>query len=249
MRGVFNQYLGWFGGDPVDLHPLSPVDRAVKMQALAGGADNLLTTARDGLSRGDAQWALECAQAGMRANITDQRYFNESKSLVIECLQKLGEGQISANGRNYYLTYALELDGSLVLAPSNVQKESVLRQLNGADILKMLPIRLNAEVCLDVEFKVMYSFSDIERAVVIEIRRGVALVYDVPLDTPQAEIDLTVSVLSSVFIEIACKSRNKTTAIINGDMKVVGRGMTSSLALKKFMDYFDDSDLIITAPV
>lgn len=61
-------------------------------------------------------------------------------------------------------------------------------------------------------------------------------------------IDLIVTVDSSVFVEIARKVKNKTSAVLNGEMKSVGRGVTSAVALKKFMDLFDDSDSVFIPP-
>lgn len=60
---------------------------------------------------------------------------------------------------------------------------------------------------------------------------------------------MTVKVDSAVFVDIARKAKNKTTAVLNGEMVAVGRGITSSIALKKFMDLFDDSDLVVVPPL
>ncbi len=250
MRGVFNQYLGWFGGDPAYIHPHSPKDKAQRMVQLAGGAKNLLSHGQEAFANNDPQWALECAQSVLRvlADSSGDASFLDARKLAVECLQQLAAGQVSANGRNYYLTYALELDGSLTLAPSKTQREGVLRQLTGADILKLLPIRINPAKCEDVQQCVLYVFPDISRAIVIEVRRGIALTYDVPMDVKRDDMFLIVTVKSSVFVDIACKSRNKTAAVMNGEMQVEGKGMTSSLALKTFMDYFDDPDVEVIAP-
>ena len=248
---MFNQYLGWFGGDPAYIHPHTPKDKAQRMVQLAGGTKNLMSHGQEALRNNDAQWALECAQSVLRvlADSPSDQCFTDARKLAVECLQQLAAGQVSANGRNYYLTYALELDGSLTLVPSKTQREGVLRQLSGADILKLLPIRINPAKCEDVHQSVLYIFPDLSRAVVIEVRRGIALTYDVPMDTNRDAMFLVVTVQSSVFVDIACMSRNKTAAIISGDMQVEGKGMTSSLALKTFMDYFDDPEMKIIAPL
>ena len=62
-------------------------------------------------------------------------------------------------------------------------------------------------------------------------------------------IDLIVTVDSSVFVEIARKVKNKTTAVLNGEMRSVGLGVTSAVALKRIMDLFDDSDAVFTPPL
>ena len=98
-----------------------------------------------------------------------------------------------------------------------------------------------------------YTFPDIKRSVIIEVRRGVARAFDTATflnaDERADDTDMAVTVDSCVFVEIARKAKNKTTAVLNGEMTAVGRGVTSSIALKKFMDLFDDSDLVVIPPV
>lgn len=97
-----------------------------------------------------------------------------------------------------------------------------------------------------------YTFPDITRSVIIEVRRGVARAYDtqtfLSAEERDEDTDMAVTVDSSVFVQIAREGKNKTTAVLNGEMTAVGRGVTSSIALKKFMDLFDDSDLVVTPP-
>ena len=62
------------------------------------------------------------------------------------------------------------------------------------------------------------------------------------------DIDIVVTVNSSVFVEIVCKTKNKTAAVLSGEMTAVGKGAKSSIALKRFMDLFDDSDASFPPP-
>jgi alkyl sulfatase BDS1-like metallo-beta-lactamase superfamily hydrolase len=262
VRGVFNTYLGndnmkfyllvkvyylgWFGGDPADLHPHSSVETAKRMIRLAGGEDNLLSSAREAVNGGDAQWGLVCAQSVLRVSNSNEI----ARGLILECLYALAEREISANGRNYYLTYALEISGAVKsLQPSVINRNSVIASLNGVEIINMLPIRLNSEKCENVEQKVLYVFPDIERSVCIDVRRGVSSTYEVPFsDHKISDLFLTVTVNSTDFVEIAMKTKNKTAAVLSGAMKVEGQGLSSSIALKTFMDYFDDADDIFPPP-
>src|SRR5690606_15334839 len=61
VRGIFDAYLGWFGGDATELSPLTRKERAVRMASLAGGSERLRDRAKDALARGDVRWALELA--------------------------------------------------------------------------------------------------------------------------------------------------------------------------------------------
>lgn len=160
VRGVFNQYLGWFGGDPAGLHPLPPPEYAKRMQKLAGGGLRLLDTSREALADNDPQWALHCAQAVLRANDEGAAasLHEQAKNVAIEALEALAATQVSANGRNYYLTYAREMEGSLKPRPSPRQVEAACREMGAVEILLMLPLRLKEEDCRELTGKVGLKF-------------------------------------------------------------------------------------------
>ena len=166
VRGIFTTYLGWFSGDPSELHSLDPRQQASRIVHLAGGAENLLATAAEASDSGDHQWALICAQSVIRYTTEDpvavvsgagiSATAQEAKKVLIRSLQGLAEKEVSANGRNYYLTYALELSGDLpVLQPSSKIRDGAIKMMNGVDIIKMLPIRLDAARAEAVDMKVL----------------------------------------------------------------------------------------------
>ena len=100
----------------------------------------------------------------------------------------------------------------------------------------------------------MYQFPDIQKAVAISIRRGVAGSVEVPFSSSfQTHLsegaEVVASVASTHFVEIAAMRRNKMASVLNGDMTVEGKGAMSSLVLKKFMDNFDDSATPFQAPI
>lgn len=143
------------------------------------------------------------------------------------------------------------------MKPGPKQVREVVKQLGAVQILKLLPLRLRAERCQDVDMKVIYRFPDIQQAVKIIIFKGISHVIDedyneLELKTNNNEVnyvDLVVTVNSYVFEEIAANLRNKTTTILSGDMIVTGKGLSSSLVLKTFMDYFEDSSMEDKAPI
>jgi alkyl sulfatase BDS1-like metallo-beta-lactamase superfamily hydrolase len=38
VKAVYQKYIGWYDGNPADLHPLTPVDAAKKFVEYMGGA-------------------------------------------------------------------------------------------------------------------------------------------------------------------------------------------------------------------
>lgn len=267
VRGVFNTYLGWFGGDPSDLHPHSPPEYSQRLIQLSGGVKNLLKSAEIAFEENDPQWSLHCSQAILRwwnsnnlnsnnnnnnnNNEFDESIYSNAYQLTISSLRSLATREISANGRNYYLTYARELEGTINIKPGPKQVREVVKQLGAIQTLKLLPLRLRAEQCEDVEMKVIYRFPDLEKAVKIIINKGISRVVDEDYHELETKVDsdLLVTVNSQIFEEIAANLRNKTTTILTGDMIVTGKGISSSLILKKFMDYFEDSKMEDKVPI
>ena len=108
VRNIFNQYLGWFDGNPLKLcNSFTPKEEARRMAALAGGQDALLETAKDALARNDAAWAARLADHLLALRPKKKEYL----ILKAEALDKLAENILTATGRNYTLTVAQELRG------------------------------------------------------------------------------------------------------------------------------------------
>jgi alkyl sulfatase BDS1-like metallo-beta-lactamase superfamily hydrolase len=102
VRAIYTDYLGWFDGNATHLFPLAEKDRASKIVALAGGSARVLANARDAFAARDFQWAAELTDYVLATDSTNV----DAKRLKAEALTELGERQISANARNYYLSAA-----------------------------------------------------------------------------------------------------------------------------------------------
>lgn len=102
VRAVYADYAGWFDGNPTKLFPLPEKDRATRVIELAGSREQVLSRARRALANKDFQWAAELTDyvlANDEGNV-------EAKRLKAAALSELGERQISASARNYYLSAA-----------------------------------------------------------------------------------------------------------------------------------------------
>jgi alkyl sulfatase BDS1-like metallo-beta-lactamase superfamily hydrolase len=102
VRAIYAEYAGWFDGDPTQLFPLPTKDRAMRIIELAGGREQLLSKAQRALAERDFQWAAELADNVLAID----RGHVEARRLKAVALTELGERQISAIARNYYLSAA-----------------------------------------------------------------------------------------------------------------------------------------------
>jgi alkyl sulfatase BDS1-like metallo-beta-lactamase superfamily hydrolase len=105
VRGLYADRVGWFDGNATNLFPLSQNERAAKLVRLMGGLDQVLARARDALAAREFQWAAELADYGL----ADDSANASAKRIKAQALMELGERQINAIARNYYLSSALSL--------------------------------------------------------------------------------------------------------------------------------------------
>jgi alkyl sulfatase BDS1-like metallo-beta-lactamase superfamily hydrolase len=105
VRGIYADRVGWFDGNATNLFRLPEKDRAAKLVGLLGGADQVLRRGREALAGRDFQWAAELADYVLANDGTNA----VAKRLKAQALMELGERQINAIARNYYLSSAMYL--------------------------------------------------------------------------------------------------------------------------------------------
>jgi len=107
VRAIYAGLLGWFDGNPTTLNPMEPKRAAQKMAELAGGTEQLAARMVAALEAQDYQWALELSDHLKWLDDADRALARKTK---IAALRGLGAQEYNAPNRNYYLSYANELD-------------------------------------------------------------------------------------------------------------------------------------------
>ena len=107
VRAIYTGLLGWFDGNPTTLNPMKPKLKAQKVAGLAGGTQKLTEQMVSALEKKDYQWALELSDHLKWLDDGDRQLARETK---IEALRGLGAREYNAPNRNYYLSYANELE-------------------------------------------------------------------------------------------------------------------------------------------
>ena len=105
VRGIYADRVGWFEGNAAALFPLPEKDRAAKLLALIGGPDQVLTRGREALAAQEWKWAAELADYVLANDAANAA----AKRIKAQALIELGERQINAIARNYYLSSAMYL--------------------------------------------------------------------------------------------------------------------------------------------
>jgi alkyl sulfatase BDS1-like metallo-beta-lactamase superfamily hydrolase len=105
VRGIYADRIGWFDGNATNLFPLAAKDRAAKLVGVIGGPDQVLARAREAIGAREFAWAAELADYVLATDSANAA----AKRIKAQALVELGERQINAIARNYYLSSAMYL--------------------------------------------------------------------------------------------------------------------------------------------
>ncbi|MBW2587132.1 MAG: SCP2 sterol-binding domain-containing protein, partial [Deltaproteobacteria bacterium] len=228
VRGIFNGYLGWFDGDAATLEPASPDERAAGMASLAGGAEGLQRAAREALDGEQYEWAAELATHLIQLDPSSAN----ANQIKADALRALGRRQLNSNARNYYITQALELEGTVEIR-DDTRPENALSFVSTVPIgrfVAAMPANLIYERSADKDMVVGFRFPDVDEGYGIHIRRGVAEFKESFPEHPE----LTITADSAVWRELVLGLRNPIKAFASGDVKFTG----SALDLVSFLRLF-----------
>jgi alkyl sulfatase BDS1-like metallo-beta-lactamase superfamily hydrolase len=185
-KQVFVGELGWFDGDPTTLNQIHSGDASKRYVDLMGGKEAVLAAAKNAADTGDYQWAAELATHAVRVNLNDMG----PRQFKAEMLRELGYAETNNNWRNWYLTSAEELDGTINRGLKvDLNAPDILATYTEGQLLAAMRFNLNAERTADEHYTVAFSFGDHLHA--LEIRRSVAEFHDVYSGEPAVTIGLT----------------------------------------------------------
>ncbi|WP_137819834.1 alkyl/aryl-sulfatase [Pseudomonas sp. 2FG] len=239
VRQIYQGYLGWFQGDPVALDPIPPKDKAERLLGMLGGRDKLLLAAGEAYLKGDYQWAAELASYAIHVDPEDKL----ARDIKARSFRKLGYAQMNINWRNWYLTSAMELEGSLGEEQSLALAQSLRGTFLSPDMLKNLPVkiflqnwitRVDPDKANEVNLTLGFSFPDIQEEWALEVRRGVVQLHQGI--APGTRLKLT---LDKTYLDTVISGENSLLkGAVLGDVQVDG----SLLEIKTFLGCFDFAD-------
>jgi alkyl sulfatase BDS1-like metallo-beta-lactamase superfamily hydrolase len=187
-KAVYQRYVGWFDGNPANLHPLPPVDAGKRYVELAGGPEALIAKAREAYEAGDYRWVAEVVNHLVFADPGNE----EARALQADALEQLGYQSESGPWRDFYLTGAQELRTRRV--PPQAPRQAALAQLPrlpGAFLLDSLSVRLNGQSVGESTLRLSLEFTDTGESFLIEVENAVLRSYaDRPArGAPHAALD------------------------------------------------------------
>ena len=109
-RSIYSGLVGWYDGNPVNLHPLSKQERAIKLVKLLGGQDAVGATVQNAYKAEDYQWVLELVDLVEAHPDFTENLRKEILNLRVLSLRAIGKMESNPLNRNYYFGYSNYLE-------------------------------------------------------------------------------------------------------------------------------------------
>lgn len=189
----FTGWVSWFTGDATDLFPSQPATKARRFADVMGGVDAVLQAAKADHRSGDHQLAAELAQVALRADPEN----TDARLLKAAALRARGYQELNPIARSWYLTGALELEGT-------VDPAAILRQMSAlfaaaatpADTVRGWRYHLDADKASGQRLIIGLRFTDTDDELTVRIRHSILVVDDGIAADCDAVVELTADALA-----------------------------------------------------
>jgi len=170
VKAVYVYYLGWFDGNPANLHPLPPVETAKKTVEYMGGAAAVLSRAREDFDRGEYRWVAQAVNHVIFADPDN----SEARELQADALKQLAYQAENGTWRNFYLSAAKELrDGVMALPSPSTSSPDLARALTTEMLLDYLAVRLKGPEAAHLDHVFNLELADSGERYMLEVENGV----------------------------------------------------------------------------
>ena len=214
VKAIYQRYLGWYDGNPAHLWAYPPEEEASRYVDFMGGADQVLTKARESLAAGDLRWTATVTSHVVFADPDNA----DARELLAQALEQLGHGAENGLWRNIYLRGAEELRGPIAPPPPELASPEVLGALTVEQLFDSLGVRIDglraaeATVCID------WVFTDLDRTYRTALSNGALIHADAGYGS--ADPGLTVTLTKPQLIGVIATG-NLDTLTHDGDTSLL----------------------------
>lgn len=233
VRAIYDNYLGWFNGEPATLNPISNVESSKRYIELMNGRDAVLAAGQKALDEKEYQWACELMTHLIRVDHNDM----QARKIKATACRMLGYASENATWRNWYLTCAVELEGMFDEVVKHMGRNggfppfsSSFLDVSVDNMLEAMKVKLNGPKASHVTFALRCTIE--EAPFVLEIRKGILQVHTGADFT--GAIDCECSTSHPTFALLMAKELTVEEALSQNKLSASDAGK-----LSEFFGYFD----------
>jgi alkyl sulfatase BDS1-like metallo-beta-lactamase superfamily hydrolase len=221
-KAVYQRYLGWFDGNPANLHPLPPEPAATRYVEYMGGAAAVLERARRDFEGGEYRWVAQVVNHVVFADPANV----EARELQAAALEQLGFQAESGPWRNFYLSGAQDLrrprrerpDGPA--GPGPRQAAALVRGMTVEMVFDLLGVRLDGPAASGTTLAVGWRFPDIGEEWTLRLENSALSAWPA-LD---ADLDATLTMTRETLTAVLTDPPSIATALGEGRITIDGDG-------------------------
>ncbi|WP_430459552.1 alkyl/aryl-sulfatase [Thalassolituus sp. LLYu03] len=230
-RAVYQAYLGWYDANPAHLDPLPDLERAKGYVALAGGADALMSSARQAMDAGNYRWSAELLNHLVFAQPDNQ----PARELLAASYDQLGYQAESGPWRDAYLTGALELRHGTPETGINIatMKDMLLLTPVG-NFFDTMAVRLKAEEAEGKDWRIRVHFTDMGETHLLWLENSV-LHHVKEESQDQQPVNATLNLTHALFVNMLIGEAGVKDTLFSDDLTVDG----SRIDLVRFFSLFE----------
>jgi alkyl sulfatase BDS1-like metallo-beta-lactamase superfamily hydrolase len=170
VREIYVGELGFFDGDPTTLAPIHPKEASRRYVELMGGRDAVVAAATQAAEGGDHQWAGELLRHVVRVDPGD----TEARNGKGAALRAIGYTTPNSNWRNWYLTAAHELDGTIDYSRKlDLAASDQTAAMPAPALLEGLRFRIDPIKSAGIEQSIGVTVTDTGDTIGVLVRNGV----------------------------------------------------------------------------
>jgi alkyl sulfatase BDS1-like metallo-beta-lactamase superfamily hydrolase len=231
-KAVYQNYFGWFDGNPANLNPLPPSDAAAKYVEFMGGAAEVKRKAQASFERGEYRWVAMVMNHVVFADPDD----GEARELLARAYDQLGYQAESGPWRDVYLSGAHELrHGVTAPAVETAGIMGLLRHLPLDRFFDAMAARVIGPKAEGKDVVLNFVFTDLGVTHVLELSNGV-------LHHREREADpaagATVRLTHEFLLRLSTGQAGLRELVFSDDLHVEG----SRVALLEFFTLLDRPD-------
>jgi alkyl sulfatase BDS1-like metallo-beta-lactamase superfamily hydrolase len=227
VKATYDRYLGWFDGNPANLHTLPPEEVSKKYVEFMGGAEAVLRKAKIAFSKGEYRWVAEAVNHVVFADPDNQA----ARALQADTLEQLGYQSESGPWRNFYLTGAQELREGVKQFPT-VTPIDIVTATSFDMFFDFLGILLDGPRAAGKKITLNMNFPDTNEKYILTLQNG-ALTHTP--DRQAQDAQATVTITRAALNDMIMRGVPPEKAIQSGAVKVAG----SVEALGQLMSLLD----------
>jgi alkyl sulfatase BDS1-like metallo-beta-lactamase superfamily hydrolase len=215
VKAIYQRYMGWYDGNPAHLWGHVPEEAGKRYVAAMGGAEAVLSGAREAFAAGDLRWVVELLDHLIFADPQNAA----ARALQADAFEQLGFGAENGTWRSAFVAGATELRQGSFGSPVRTDAPDLLAALPPEQIFDAIAIRVDGPRAWDERLSIGVILTDTGAAHRLDLRNGVLVHREASID----EADVTIRTTRAALPGLLAGSTDG--AAIEGDASVLARLM------------------------